>query len=87
MILPNEKTLRSFFGKFNSAGSASECIQAVIDVFSALEDSEKIVFISADEIYVKPAIRYRSGNVIGFAQNHDTPTPAKTVLCAMINLC
>ena len=45
----------------------------------------KFVFISADEIYVKPAIRYRGGNVLGFAQKHDTTTPAKTVLAAMIN--
>ena len=62
-----------------------ECVQAVIDVFSTLEDHGKFVFISADEIYVKPAIRYMGGNVLGFAQNHDTTTPAKTVLAAMIN--
>ena len=85
LILPHEKTLHSFFGKFGSAGNAGECVQAIIDAFSTLEDHEKFVFISADEIYVKPAIRYRGGNVIGFAQNHDTPTPAKTVLAAMIN--
>ena len=54
-------------------------------MFSTLEDHEKFVFISADEIYVKPAIRYRGGNVLGFAQNHDTPTPAKIVLAAVIN--
>ena len=86
LILPNERTLRDFFGKFGSAGDASECIQAVNDVFSALDDiHKKIVFISADEIYVKPAIRYRGGHVIGFAQNQETPMPAKTVLAFMIN--
>lgn len=85
LVLPHEKTLRSFFGKFGSAGSAGECVQAVIDVFSTLNHQQKLTFISADEIYVKPAIRYRGGNVIGYAQNHDSPTPAKTVLALMVN--
>ena len=84
LILPNEKTLRAFFGKFASAGDSSECIQAIIDVFSTLDHDHR-KFVSADEIYVKPAIRYRGGHVIGFAQNHDAPTPAKTVLVLMIN--
>ena len=45
--------MRSFFGKFGSAGDAGECIQAVNDVFSALDDyHKKFVFISADEIYL-----------------------------------
>ena len=40
-----------------------------VDVFYTLEDHEKFVFISADEIYVKPAIRYRGGKMLAFAQN------------------
>ena len=77
--------MRSFLEKFGTADNETECIQVVRDVFSSLEESHKFVFISADEIYVKPAIRYRAGHVIGYAQNRETPTPAKTVLALMIN--
>ena len=81
-----EKTLSSLFGKIGSEGSAGECVQAVIDVYSTLEEHEQFVFISADEINVKPAIRYGGGNVLGFAQNHDITTLPKTVLAAMIKV-
>ena len=54
-------------------------------MFSSLQEQQKFVYISADEIYVKPAVRFRASNVIGFAQNQDTPTPARTVLALMIN--
>ena len=37
---------------------------------------------SADEIYVKPAISFRAGHIIGNAQNQEQPTAAKTVLAA-----
>ena len=36
--------------------------------------NKKLVLISADLIYVKPATPYRVGHVIGFAQNYVTPT-------------
>ena len=85
LILPHEKTLRSFFGKFSSAGNKNECVQVVHDVFSSLQEQQKFVYISADEIYVKPAVRFRASHVIGFAQNQDSPTPARTVLALMIN--
>ena len=54
----------SFFGKLGSAGNENECVQAVFDVFASLEEQEKFVFISADEIYVKPSIRFRAGHVL-----------------------
>ena len=85
LVLPHERTLRRFFGKFASAGDAGECIQAINDVSTLDNDQQNFVFRSADEIYVKPAIRYRAGHVIDFAKNHETPTPAKTVLALMIN--
>ena len=85
LILPSDKTIRSFWGKFGSAGNENECIQVVADVFGTLQEHEKFVYISADEIYVKPSIRYRGGLVIGFAENQETPTAARTVLALMIN--
>ena len=68
-MLPCVKTIHSFFGKFGLAGNENECVQAVSDVFASLQEQEKFVFISADEIYVKPSICFRAGHVIGFAQN------------------
>ena len=86
LILPCENTVRSFFGKFGTAGSEQECIQVVSDVFSSLDNEwDKHVFISADEIYVTPTIRLRANHVLGYAQNRDTPVAAKTVLALMIN--
>ena len=43
------------------------------------------MYISANEIYIKPSIRYRGGLVIGFAENEETPAAARTVLALMIN--
>ena len=86
LILPNDKTVRSFFGQFGTAGSENECLQVISDVFESITDvRDKIVFISADEIYVRAAIRYRAAHVIGYAQNHKLPKPAKTILALMVN--
>ena len=57
LILPNEKTIISFFGKFGSARNEKECIQVVSDVFSCLDELDRFVFIPVVEIYIKPAIR------------------------------
>ena len=54
-------------------------------MFSLVWRNKKNLFIAADEIYVKPSIRFQAGHVIGFAQNQETPTPVKTVLALMIN--
>ena len=80
LVLPSDKTIRSFLGKFGSAGNENECIQVVAEVVGALQEHEKFVYISADEIYVKPSIRYRGDLVIGFAENEETPAAARTVL-------
>ena len=80
-----KKQCAHFLGNSEQPGNETEYIQVVRDVFSSLEESHKFIFISADEIYVKPAIRYRVSHVIGYAQNRETPTPAKTVLALMIN--
>ena len=50
LVLPCVKTIHSFFSKFGSAGNENERVQAVSDVFASLEEQEKCVFISADEI-------------------------------------
>ena len=72
LILPCENTVRSFFRNFGTACSEQECIQVVRDVFWSLEhDWDKHVFVSADEIYVTPSIRFRASHVLGFAQNYD----------------
>ena len=37
------------------------------NVFSGLEDLETCCFISADEMYVKTAVRFRGNHIIGLA--------------------
>ena len=88
LILPADQTLKSYFGKLNSPGSYAECENVVKNVFSSLDGLEKCCFISADEIYVKAAVRYRGNRIIGFAVDQDPDVPpqvAKTILALMIN--
>ena len=85
LVLPCDKVLKSYFGKLGTAGSSNECIKVVGNVFSELADTEKFCYISADEIYVKAAVRYRGGQVIGLGVDEDPPKPAKTILALMIN--
>ena len=82
LILPCDKTLKSYFGKLGTAGSSEECQTVVKNVFSGIEATKKFCFITADEIYVKAAVRYRAGYIIGLGVDQD---PAKTVLAFMIN--
>ena len=81
LILPNEKTLRASLENFPQLVTQV----SVFELSSTFNDHHKFAFISADEIYVRPAVRYGGGHVMGFAQNHKTPTPPKTVLALMIN--
>ena len=60
LILPCDKTLKSCFGKLGSTGNSEECKSSVGNVFSELDSQENYCFITADEIYVKTAVRYRA---------------------------
>ena len=84
LTLPCEKTLRNYFGKFGTAGSVEECKTAVNTVFQKLE-GQKLCFITADEVHIKPSIRYRANHIIGFAEDEEESCAAKTVLAVMIN--
>ena len=85
LILPSDKTLRGYFGKLGSSGSAEECKLVVQRIFDPLEDNKTFCYITADEIYVKPSIRYRANHIIGFAVDQEEPCPAKTILALMVN--
>ena len=67
-------------------GSFNECKEVINRIFLKLDDNQKICFILADEIYVKPAIRFRGNHIVGMAVNQDQPCPAKTILTLMVNL-
>ena len=80
VILPCDKTLKSYFGKLGSAGNSGECKAVISNVFSGLEGLEKCCYITADEIYVKVSVRYRAGQITGLCVDQDPPRPAKTIL-------
>ena len=65
VILPCDKTLKSYFGKLSSAESSGECKAVISNVFSGLEGLEKCCYITADLIYVKASVRYRIGQITG----------------------
>ena len=83
--LPSNNTLKSYFGKLGSAGSTEECATVVKNVFSHLNGPEKFCYVSADEIYIKAAIRYRAGHILGLGVDQEPAKPAKTILSLMIN--
>ena len=71
LILPHPRTLKRYFGKLGTPGSGGECATVVENVFSALDDKQRRCYITADEMYVWPAIRYQGGHVIGYAANEE----------------
>ena len=85
LVLPSEKHLKSFFGKLGTPSSLNECKDVIQKVFSCLADKQKLCYITADEIYIKPEIRFRGNNMVGMSVKEDTPSPAKTILALMIN--
>lgn len=85
LILPCDRTLKSYFGKLGAAGSSGECKAVITNVFSQLEGLDKCCYITADEIYVKASVRYRAGHIVGLGVDQDPPRPAKTILAFMVN--
>ena len=85
VILPCDKTLKSYFGKLGSAWNFGECKAVISNVFSGFEGLEKCCYITADEIYVKVSVRYWAGRIAGLCVDQDPPRPAKTILALMIN--
>lgn len=85
LVLPCDNTLRNYFGKLGTVGSMEECKTVVKNVFDELHGLDKVCFITADEIYVKPAVRYRANHIIGMAVDQEPPKPARTVLAFMLN--
>ena len=85
LILLCDKTLKSCFGKLGSTGNFEECKSSVGNVFSELDGQENYCSITADEIYMKAAVRYRVEHIISLGEDQDPPKPAKTVLAFMIN--
>ena len=85
LVLPSEKHLKSSFGKLNTPDSLNECKDVIQKVFSGLIDTQTLCYVTADEIYIKPEIRFRGNHIVGMSVNEDTPSPAKTILALMIN--
>ena len=52
-------------------------------VFSNLNNKQKYCKILADEMHIKPAIRYQGNHVVGYATDEPTKA-AKTILALMV---
>ena len=76
--------MKSFFGKLGSPGSEGECKRVIGTVFESFNGVEKHCKMLIDEIHIKPAIRYTSHRVIGFAID-DPSKPARTVMAIMVS--
>ena len=84
LMLPSLRTISRFFENVAEAGGEQECVNVIKTVFWKLEGLEKFCFITADEIYVKPSVRFAGNKIIGMAVD-DTTKPAKTCLAIMVN--
>ena len=58
VILPCDKTLKSYFGKLGSAGNSGKCNAVSQMCVSGHEGLEKCCYITADGIYVRVSVRY-----------------------------
>ena len=85
LVLPCRNTLFNYFGNLGLPGSVDECEKTLRNVFSNLNDGQKQCFISFDEIDIKPGVHYQGKYVLGNAVNTETPTPATTMLAAMVH--
>ena len=64
-------------------GSITECREVVSNAMVNLSGKQKWCKILADEVHIKPAIRYRGNHFIGSAIDDPTKT-ARTALTIMI---
>ena len=59
LVLPDDiRTVMSYFGKLGSIDSIKECPEVMSNVFEPLTDLQKYCFIIADEIHIKPTLRF-----------------------------
>ena len=77
------KTIKSLFGKIESPGSINECKETVLKVFSTLNNEQSYCKVLADEIHMKPSVRYQKVHVIGYSIDEPTKA-AKTILALMV---
>lgn len=89
LTLPHTSTLRNLTSCF------SQCCQTLTDDDAhfvylkhkcmALPEYERLVVLLLDEIYVKPRVTYKGGNLQGFAENSTDCVEATTVQAYMIS--
>ena len=68
----NEQVLPELLNVFDTLsthafGIKSLCTTSLHKVFSNLNNKEKYCKILADEMHIKPAIRYQGNHVVGYA--------------------
>jgi len=88
LTLPHTSTLRNLTSCF------SQCCQTLTDDDAhfvylkhkcmALPECERLVVLLLDEIYVRPKVTYKGGNLQGFAENSTDSVQATTVQAYMI---
>lgn len=85
LILPHTKTLQklSAFQNINSEHEMQN-INYLTKISNSLSDTEKIINIQIDEMYLKKQVNYKSKSIIGFADDNSGEI-ARTVLGFLIN--
>ncbi|XP_047123276.1 uncharacterized protein LOC124806427 isoform X1 [Hydra vulgaris] len=78
LVLPSVRELQRMTNKINKL----EDTEYLKMIFKELQEFQKYCFILADEVYIKPGLRYSGGIVYGEAEN--IQEKAKTVLALML---
>ena len=83
LTLPNPRTLQIHFGGIGTVGGYNDAREILISVMQKFSNLQKKFCLLFDEVYIKPSIRYRSGHLIGQAEDNPDQA-ARTVLALMV---
>jgi hypothetical protein len=80
LIVPHWKYLKQLTSSFScSASSQEENKHFLQSRAKSLSERERFIILQLDEIYVKQRTEYKSGELIGFAENKGNHEQAKTI--------
>lgn len=89
LVLPHKRYLQSLSSSLElSSESEGSNKNYLVNVSKTLSDTEKVVALQIDEIYISPRLDYRGNSITGMAANSSTSNTndlAKTVLTFMVS--
>ena len=79
ITLPSVRYMQRLTSQVDRVGD----VEFVKQLASDLKEEQKLCFLLADEVFVKPGFQYHGGSVYGLAQNKENEK-ARTILALMV---